>query len=297
MSYDRDWLDSLKEFTDPLEGTASLIMTSIPGMGLGNSGDDDLFLYWFLNRGVNIGRSVALLVEHGFYHEAAVAARTAVEAQFYLAEYKRNKSLSHKWRYFYIYEGYHEMYKVTYRIEFIKKHKIQKEQNIDDDATARAYAKVAAKAAADRHLDDYRNTLGKEAVNEAQALFEPFERPRQSWYGVKFKELFESLRDDPSNISEELPPELEELLGDAFGDPMGDLWLAYHRFSLVAHWNPFGVVEWEGSSVYVNATLTATLGYLHAISTYINDQYKLDYDDALRDLEERYKEKAARGLI
>ena len=96
MNHDSVWLKTLKEFTDPLEGTASLIMTSIPGMGLWDSGDDDFFLYWFMDRAVNIGGSVALLVEHGFYHEAGVAARTAVEAQLYLAEYKRNKSLAHK---------------------------------------------------------------------------------------------------------------------------------------------------------------------------------------------------------
>jgi hypothetical protein len=298
MTYDIDWLNSLKEFTDPLEGAASLIMTSIPGMGLPESGDDDFFLYWFMDRAVDIGRSVALLVERGFYHEAGVAARTAVEAQFYLAEYKRDKSLAHKWRYFYIYEGYHETYSITYRYELLKEHKIQKEQNINDETTARAKAEVAANAAADKRLRDYRNTVGEAAVNEAQALFQPFERPRKkSWYGGRLKELTDKLREDPSNISEELPPELEELLGDAFGDPVGDLWLAYHQFSLVAHWNPFGVVEWQGSSVYANAALTATLGYLHAIAVYVNDHYKLAYDDALRDLEERYKEKTVRGLI
>ena len=52
MTYDVDWLNSLKEFTDPLEGAASLIMTSIPGMGLWDSGDDDFFLYWFMDRAV-----------------------------------------------------------------------------------------------------------------------------------------------------------------------------------------------------------------------------------------------------
>jgi hypothetical protein len=95
---------------------------------------------------------------------------------------------------------------------------------------------------------------------------------------------------------EELPPELEKLLG-AFGDPVGDLWLSYHHFSRVAHSYPSSVIEWGSSSGYANATLTATLGYLYTISTYVNDQYKLAYDDALRDLEERYKEKATSGLI
>ena len=107
MSYDNDWLNLLNEFTDPLTGTASLIKTSIPGMGLVNSRDEDFFLYWLMDRAVNIGKSVALLVEHGLDHEAGVAARTAVEAQIYLAEYKRDKSLARKWRYFSIYEDYH----------------------------------------------------------------------------------------------------------------------------------------------------------------------------------------------
>jgi hypothetical protein len=290
MSYDSDWLNLLKELTE----TASLITTSISISSLANSGDDDFFLYWFMERTLKIGRSVALLVEQGFYQEAAVAARTAAEAQFYLAEYRRNRSLAHKWRYFYIYEEYHEKYRDICRSELIREHKIQKEQNISDKATARANAEVVAKAAADKLLDHYRKTIGEDAVNEAQALFKPFESsPGQSWLGKKLKKLVKSLREDPNNVPEELSPELEDLLGDVFGDdPVGDLWLAYHRFSLVAHWNPSGVI-WEGISDYANGALTATFEYLHRISTFVNDRHKLGYDNALNDIKERYNQKAA----
>jgi hypothetical protein len=50
MNYDIDWLNFLKEFTDPQTGTASLITNVIPGgTGFPDSGDDDFFLYWFLS--------------------------------------------------------------------------------------------------------------------------------------------------------------------------------------------------------------------------------------------------------
>jgi hypothetical protein len=293
MSYDRDWLNILKEFTDPLTGTASLITNLIPGgTGFPDSGDDDFLLYWFMDRAVGIGRSVALLVEHGFYREAGVAARTAVEGQFYLAGYKRDKSLAHKWRYFYIYEGYHEIYADAYRSELIKEHKKQKEQNISDRATMTANAEVAAKAAADKLLDYYRETMGEKVVNEAQALFQPFEQPRQSWYGGRLKRLIDKLREDPGNIPEELPPELEELLRGVVGiDPVEDLLLKYHRLSLVAHWNPSGLINWEGDSNSANLALTATFEYLHTLSTFVNNECKLSFGDALNDIKGRYNQK------
>ena len=42
---------------------------------------EDFFRYYFVDRMVNIGKSVALLTKRGFYHEAGIAARTAVEGQ------------------------------------------------------------------------------------------------------------------------------------------------------------------------------------------------------------------------
>ncbi len=295
MSYDNDWLNLLNEFTDPLTGTASLIKTSIPGMGLVNSRDEDFFLYWFMDRAVNIGKSVALLVEHGLDHEAGVAARTAVEAQIYLAEYKRDKSLARKWRYFSIYEDYHEIYRDAERAEFIKQHEIQRAQNIDDKATAKANAKIAAKAAAEKRLVHWRKLVGEKTVKEVQALFQPFERPGQSWYGGRLKELIDKLREDPGNIPGKLPPELEESLRWIVGfDPVADLFFKYHRFSLVVHWNPSVVVGLEGRSDFANAALATAFEYLYAISTYVNDQRNFGYDNALDDIKDRYNQKAAK---
>jgi len=55
MSYDSDWLNLLKELAE----TASLITISIPISSLVNSGDDDFFLYWFMDRTLKIERSCA----------------------------------------------------------------------------------------------------------------------------------------------------------------------------------------------------------------------------------------------
>ena len=64
--YDKEWLSLLEEFCDHVTGTASKIKTSIPGSGLANSEDKDLFLYYFLDRAINIGRVVAHWSKMGF---------------------------------------------------------------------------------------------------------------------------------------------------------------------------------------------------------------------------------------
>jgi hypothetical protein len=291
-NYDSEWLGLLKDFAAPLAGVASLITTSIPGSGLTSSDDKAFFLYYFMERTLQIAQSVALLVENEQYHEAGVAARTALEGQFYLAEYKRDRSLATKRRRFAVYEGYHEIYRQNYRNELIKQHKNQKEQNIEDEATAIASAEAAAKAAADKQLDYDRKMVGEQVIKESLAQF-PIENYRLSWYGRKLSQLIESLRNEASNKPEELPKELEELLGQLHGeDPLGDQFnLIYHRFSLVAHWSPWGVLDWENNSSYVDAAITATLHCLQATATLVNDEYNLPYSDALRDMMKRYNQK------
>ena len=294
MTYDSDWFDFLSEMTDSLTGTASLIKTAIPGSGLNDSRDDDFFIYWFTDRAINIGKSVALLVKNGLDPEAGVAARTAIEGQFYLAEFKRDSSLATKWRYFTIYEDYHETYRDAERAELIKQHQLQKAQNINDEATAQATAKAAAKIAAETRLDYYRKLVSEETLNQVKALFHPFERPGQNWYGSKLTALKEKLRADPSNIPEKLPPELEDSLRWIVGiDPVADLFLQYHRFSLVAHWNPSFIVGLEGRSGFANATLVTAFECVWTISKFANDRYNLHYDDALEDVKDRYNRKSA----
>ncbi len=291
-NYDSEWLSLLKELSEPLTGVASLVTTSIPGLDLTSSDDKAFFLYYFIDRTLHIAQSVVLLVENGQYHEAGVAARTALEGQFYLAEYKRDPSLATKWRRFAIYEGYYEIYRQCYRNELIRQHKNQKEQDIEDEATAITNAEAAAKAAADKHLDYDREMVGEEVINESLEQF-PIENYRLNWYGGRLSQLIESLRNEASNKPEELPKELEELLGQVHGeDPLGDQFnLIYHRLSLVAHWSPWGVIDWENNSSYVDAAITATLQCLQATATLVNDEYNLHYGDALRDMVRRYNEK------
>jgi hypothetical protein len=124
---------------------------------------------------------------------------------------------------------------------------------------------------------------------------QPCERPGQSWYGGRLKELIDKLREDPGNIPEKLPPELEESLRRIVGfDPVADLFFKYHRFSLAAHWNPSVVVGLEGRSDFANAALATAIECLYTISTYVNDQCNLGYDDALDDTKDHYNEKAAK---
>ena len=289
--YDKEWLSLLKEFCDPVTGTASLIKTSIPGSGLANSEDKHLFLFYFLDRAINIGRVVASLVERRCYHDAGVAARTAVEGQFYLAAYKIDDSLASEWRRFAALEDYQELYRDVYRNALISEHKSQKQRNIDDEDTVRANAEVAAKAAAQKWL----NLQPPQLIQIVQAEQPGLETRRLSWYGKgRLSELIEELRGDASNKPQQLPDELEELLGQIVGDdPLGDrFYLVYHRLSLVAHWNPSALIDWELSDTYANAALVSTFECVHTTAELVNDQCNLQWSDDLRRIRERYNQKA-----
>lgn len=291
-NYDSEWLSLLKELSEPLTGVASLVTISIPGSGLTSSDDKAFFLYYFMDRTLHIAQSVVLLVENGQFHEAAVAARTALEGRVYLTEYKRDPSLATKWRRFAIYEGYNEIYRLNYRDELIKQHKNQKEEDIEDESTAVKNAKAAAKTAADKHLNFNRELVGEKFIGESLALF-PIEKYGLSWYGRKLSHLVELLRKEESNKPEELPEELEELLGGIHGeDRLGDLFHRnYHRFSMVAHWSPWGVLDWENNSSNVNYAIVTTLECLQEIAIFVNDEYNLHYEDALHDMISCYNEK------
>jgi len=159
-----------------------------------------------------------------------------------LAAYKIDDSLASEWRRFAALEDYQELYRDVYRNALISEHKSQKQRNIDDEDTARANAEVAAKAAAERWL----NLQPPELIQIVQAEQPGLETRRLSWYGKgRLAELIEELRGDASNKPQQLPDELEELLGQIVGeDPLGDrFYLVYHRLSLVAHWNPSGLID------------------------------------------------------
>jgi hypothetical protein len=288
--YDEEWLRLLKELCDPVTGAASSVKTSIPGSGLANSEDKDLFLYYFLDRAINIGRVVASLVENGFYHDAGVAARTAVEGTFYLAAYKGDESLASEWRKYAALEDYQELYRDAYRNALISEHKSQKQRNIDEDA-ARANAEVAAKAA----VGEWLNKQSPALIQIVQAEQPGLETRRLNWYGkARLADLITDLREDASNKPQQLPDELEELLGEIVGeDPLGDrFYLVYHRFSLVSHWNPSGLIDWELNDTYANAALVSTLECVHSTAELVNDQCNLQWNDDLRRIRERYNQKA-----
>lgn len=135
MIYDDQWLELLNEITE----VAATIKNLVPGLGLWDSDDEDFFRYYFVDRMVNIGKSVALLTERGFYHEAGIAARTAVEGQLYFEAYKRNPSLACLFRLFGIYEGYDE----KYRTARWQERKRQREQNFKDETAVDVAGKTA----------------------------------------------------------------------------------------------------------------------------------------------------------
>ena len=121
------------------------------------------------------------------------------------------------------------------------------------------------------------------------------ETRRLSWYGKgRLSELIEELRGDASNKPQQLPDELEELLGQIVGDdPLGDrFYLVYHRLSLVAHWNPSALIDWELSDTYANAALVSTFECVHTTAELVNDQCNLQWSDDLRRIRERYDQKA-----
>lgn len=290
MSYDDQWLDILKEMTE----VADTIKSLVPGLGLWNSADEDFFRYYFADRMVNIGKSVASLTELGFFHEAGVAARTAVEGLLYFEAYKRTPSLARLFRLFGIYEGYDE----TYRTARWHERKRQREQKLNDETAVDA----AAKAAADKWLYDLKKRTPESFVKDAEQEFE-FEKRGLKWHKWPLRDLVRSIKPVEQEVrnrnSQSSDEELEELVEYiSSDDPWGDLfYFTYHALSQVAHWTPIGVVNWEDAGTYVNSALTATIHCLFTIAVSINDEYKeIQFDNDLSSIKDRYNRKAKETL-
>jgi hypothetical protein len=241
MIHDEQWLNLLNETTE----VAAAIKNVIPGMDLPYSDDENFFRYSFLDRLVNIGKSVAILTEGGFYHEAGVAARTAVEGELYFEAYKRAPSLARLFRLFGVYEGYDE----TYRTALWREKKLQRKSNFDDETAANA----ATKAAADKWLDDFKNKslAARSFAAEAEQEFE-FSKRKLEWPGRKLDKLVKSTKpveEHANNNSQTLDEGLEDVVEYVSrDDPWGDLYyFTYHAFSQVAHWTTLGVTGWENA--------------------------------------------------
>jgi hypothetical protein len=291
MIHDEQWLNLLNETTE----VAAEIKNLIPGMGLWYSDDENFFRYSFLDRLVNIGKSVATLTEKGLYHEAGVAARTAVEGELYFEAYKRDQPLARLFHLFWVYEGYDE----SYRAALWRENKRQRENNLDDQTAANA----VAKAAADKWLDDFKkiSPAHKSYAEEAEQEIE-FGKRKLKWHEKSLGELVKSIKpieqEDGDNDSQNSDEELEDLVEFVSrDDTWGDLhYFTYHAFSQVAHWTPIGVVGWEYASNNINGALTATIHCLLTVAVYVNDKCKLPYDNDLIRIEERYEQKGAETL-
>ena len=271
MIYDDQWLDILKEAIH----VATTIKNHIPSNGLPPSNDEQFFCYCFLDRAINIGESVALLTANGLYHEAGIAARTALEGQLYFEAYKRDLSLARLFRLFGVYEGYDE----TYRTALWQERKRQRESNLHEWAAANA----VAKAVADKWLDDFKENSpeAKSFAESAEQEF-VFDKRGLKWHKDRLSELVKSIKpvgDEEINAnSQSSEEELEELVEDmSKDDPWGDLYyFSYHAFSQVAHWTTTGVTAWKSASNYINSALTATIHVLLTIAAYVNDAHVKD---------------------
>jgi hypothetical protein len=99
-------LDLLKEMLDLAEKVMGGIdLSKNPEMA-----PIDLFLYSFLKRAVNTGKSTVLLIEDGLYQDAWVIARIAFEGWCYILKFSLDHSLADKWTSFYVFEKYKEEY-------------------------------------------------------------------------------------------------------------------------------------------------------------------------------------------
>jgi hypothetical protein len=100
-------LDCVKEMTD----LADRIKNSIPQSPKDSSLIPvDFFIFFFLQRTVNAGKSIAVLAENKLHQDALVIARTVLESNYYLRAFLKDDSLARKWHSYYVLEKYQEEY-------------------------------------------------------------------------------------------------------------------------------------------------------------------------------------------
>jgi hypothetical protein len=102
----REALDFLKEVTDLAE---KIIWKMHPSKNP-EIAPVDAFLFFFLQRAVNIGKSTALLIENKQYQDAWAIARIAFEGRYFVLKFLIDPSIANKWVSFYVLEKYREEY-------------------------------------------------------------------------------------------------------------------------------------------------------------------------------------------
>lgn len=99
-------LDCLKEMTDLAEKILGRMhLSENPEVA-----PIDSFLFFFLQRAVNIGRSTVLLIENKLYQDAWGIARIAFEGRYFILKFHLDPSIANKWVSFYALEKYREEY-------------------------------------------------------------------------------------------------------------------------------------------------------------------------------------------
>lgn len=68
------------------------------------------FLFFFLQRAVNIGRTMVLLIENKQYQDAWVIGRVAFEGRYYILYFGLDRSIAKKWASYYTLQKYREEY-------------------------------------------------------------------------------------------------------------------------------------------------------------------------------------------
>ena len=107
---------------------------------------------------------------------------------------------------------------------------------------------------AEQLLSEYEKIFGKEKIEEIKKMFD-FGEKIQNWHKAKnIRKLIKN-------------PDLKNLYN------------VYHDFSQVTHWTPTGVI---GGSLNINASITVSFQGLYQISKFVNDKYKLQFENDLK---------------
>ena len=108
---------------------------------------------------------------------------------------------------------------------------------------------------AEHLLSKYEKKFSKEKIEEAKKMFD-FSKKTQKWYKTK------NIRKLIKNF------DLEKLYN-----------VLYHNFSQVTHWTPTGVI---GGKLNINASIAVSFQGLYQISKFVDNKYKLQFEDDLR---------------
>jgi hypothetical protein len=156
-----DASSDLLKFLREIVGLCEKIENTIVKHSSKNNPDEDFFVYHFFHRSFLFGKSLILLVDNQFFHEAVLISRNILEGLFYFEAYRKDASLSTKWRLYGMYEDYRK--------------------------TVRDGGKEAANAL----LLTWKRELGEEQIEEAKREFE-FDKTQKWHKAPQIKKLVES---------------------------------------------------------------------------------------------------------